>query len=133
MPALFKTAVKHSGVAGRGLFAMEDIPAGSTWWVADNEVKGVETEGYKNEPTINATKDTLMDLVRSTPPEEVHDFLMYSMYYPDGDSLLILQDGCGVVNHSDKPTSKVVFNAEGDWRKLRSETVRDVKAGEELT
>ena len=113
---------------------MEDILAGATWWVADNEVKGsIPVLGYKNGPCINVTKDTIMDLVKSTPEEEIHDLLMYSMYYPDLDSLVILQDGCGVVNHSDQPNSKVIFNPEHDWQKLTAEALRDIKAGEEIT
>ena len=38
MPILFKTETKKSDVAGVGLFALEDIPAGSVWWTADPTV-----------------------------------------------------------------------------------------------
>ncbi len=41
MPILFKTVVKQSQIHGLGLYAAEDIPAGSTWWINDETFKGV--------------------------------------------------------------------------------------------
>lgn len=132
MPSLFKTAVKHSDVSGRGLFALEDIPVGSTWWVCDDSIKGVPTEGFSNLPCIIASKQNIHEIIKQTKPSELQDLLMYSMYYNDGDVLVMLRDGCGVVNHSEQPNSKVVFNPEGDWRQLKSVAIRDIKAGEEI-
>lgn len=132
MPAIYKTAVRNSDVAGRGLFALEDIPAGAHWWVADEGVKGVPCEGFTNLPIIVANKDNIKDVICQTPRNELEDLLMYSMYYHDGDVLMILRDGCGVVNHSNKPNSKLVLNPEGDWKKLKSVALRDIKAGEEI-
>ena len=33
MPCLFKTAVKDSGIQGKGFFSLEDIPKGAVYWV----------------------------------------------------------------------------------------------------
>jgi len=46
------------------------------------------------------------------------------MNYQDGDALLILRDGGGVVNHSFTPNSQIQYNSEGDATKLKSYTLR---------
>ena len=50
MPILFKTSNKKSEVHGLGLFAEQDIPKGSIWWVADNSVKAVPSLNAPNLP-----------------------------------------------------------------------------------
>ena len=55
------------------------------------------------------------------------------MYYPDGEKLIVLRDGFGCANHSLEPNSLMVNNQEKDWTKLYSKTLRDIKAGEEIT
>lgn len=34
MPIFFKTTVKEGSVAGKGVFALQDIPKGAIWWRA---------------------------------------------------------------------------------------------------
>ena len=41
MPIVFKTEQKESSLHGLGLFALEDIPKGATWWYCDNSVNHV--------------------------------------------------------------------------------------------
>lgn len=50
MPILFKTINKQSEVHGFGLFADEDIPKGSIWWVADSSVAAVPSLNAPNLP-----------------------------------------------------------------------------------
>ena len=37
------------------------------------------------------------------------------------------------MNHNDNPNCQIVYNNEKDYRKLYSITLRDIKAGEEIT
>lgn len=37
------------------------------------------------------------------------------------------------MNHSEDPNSQIVYNEEKDYRKLVSVTLRDIRAGEEIT
>lgn len=66
MPILFKTCVKEGAVHGKGVFAEEDIPAGATWWVADNEVKPA-TNNYL--PNIIYTQENIKELTEKHQPE----------------------------------------------------------------
>ena len=52
MPVLFKMSYKQSPISGMGLYAEEDIPKGSIWWVFDNEVKGVPCQNAPNLPNL---------------------------------------------------------------------------------
>ena len=54
------------------------------------------------------------------------------MYYHDGEVILVLRDGAGVVNHSFEPNSEVVYNKEKKCDLLKSVARRDIKAGEEI-
>jgi len=33
MPLLFKTEIRNSEIHGKGVFALEDIPKGATYWI----------------------------------------------------------------------------------------------------
>lgn len=57
MPILFKTSNKNSAVHGLGVFAEEDIPKGSVWWVADSSVPSVPCLNAPNLPNELYHKD----------------------------------------------------------------------------
>ena len=59
--------------------------------------------------------------------------LEISMYYIDGDKLILFRDGSGFVNHSFEPNSQIVYNEEKEFTKLYSVALKDIKAGEEIT
>ena len=42
MPTYYKTVIKDSGVAGKGIFADEDIPKGAIWWRAHSDLSPVK-------------------------------------------------------------------------------------------
>ena len=45
MPCLFKTAVKSSGIEGKGFFSLEDIPKGAVYWVYEVAVVKLSAPG----------------------------------------------------------------------------------------
>jgi hypothetical protein len=63
MPVLFQLAEKHSSIHGTGIFALEDIPAGATWWVFDPEVTGVPVLNAPNLPNIIYTEEAFCQLM----------------------------------------------------------------------
>lgn len=54
------------------------------------------------------------------------------MYYPDAELVIALRDGSGCVNHSFEPNSQIIYNQEKKCELLKSMTLRDIKAGEEI-
>ena len=128
MPIYFKTVIKEGGVAGRGVFALEDIPKGAVWWRAYCEEPPVTPGG----PNTAYTKDNIGEFVATHSPEEIANVVHHSKYYVEGDTLIYLEDGQQCMNHSSDPNSQVILNKEGDWKRLRSYALRDIKAGEEI-
>lgn len=59
--------------------------------------------------------------------------LDYTMNYEDGDLMIYLGDGSGVLNHSADCNSEIVYNEEKNYKKLRSIATKDIKKGEEIT
>lgn len=55
------------------------------------------------------------------------------MHYKDGNMLILLQDGTGLLNHSFEPTCQIVFDQKKRWENMHSVALRDIKAGEEIT
>lgn len=54
------------------------------------------------------------------------------MYYEEGDKLIHLRDGSGVLNHEFDCNSQMIPNPENNHDKLVSVATRDIKAGEEI-
>ena len=65
--------------------------------------------------------------------EDLAKEIQLTMYYPDADVLISLREGSGCLNHSFEPNSRIIYNKENDPWKLYSITLRDIKAGEEIT
>lgn len=127
MPILFKTIIREGAIHGKGVFAQEDIPAGATWWVADNQVQGA-TQRYL--PNIIYTEENIHELTEKYTPEEVSAILHETMHYIEGSTLIYLRDGTHSMNHSFEPNSRYLTSEDGDWKKLKSVAIRDIKAGE---
>lgn len=82
MPVLFKTQVKESPIHGSGLFAMEDIPKGSVWWIMDEEVEGVPVKNYhRQRKAIVYTEDTLAEAIKIHTKEELAEIARYSFSF----------------------------------------------------
>ena len=99
------------GPKGRGLFALEDIPAGTM--IINDPVVPLSTESIPNNG--DAPDGYLLDWLPDTPGQEHALILGY----------LILS------NHSDEPN----IHVECDYGNICAcaTTMRDIKAGEELT
>ena len=69
MPILYKTSYKHSSIAGMGLFAEEDIPKGSCWWVFDNNIKGISCQNAPNLPNLVLNEEASQKLVEGKTKE----------------------------------------------------------------
>lgn len=52
------------------------------------------------------------------------------MYYEDGEVLIYLRDGAEVMNHSNEPNSKTIYNEQNNPKLLKSITIKPIKAGE---
>jgi len=57
MPYLFKIEIKESPLHGRGVFALEDIPQGSTYWIYEcAEQQAVPIKGIEAAPNATHTR-----------------------------------------------------------------------------
>ncbi len=111
---LVKTSVRQSPLHGLGLFAEEDIPAGTVLWrfepLLDRVIPEAELDGL---------------------PEQVSQFIdIYSEYFPDLGLLVLSGDNDRYTNHSDAPNTEVIL-PNGPQAQVRA--IRDIAAGEEIT
>lgn len=111
---LVKTCVRQSPLHGLGLFAEEDIPAGTILW--------------RFEPLLDRL---IREAELDTLPEEVARFIdIYSEHFPDLGVLVLSGDNDRYTNHSDSPNTEVIL-PNGPEARVRA--VRDILAGEEIT
>jgi uncharacterized protein len=111
---LVKTSVRQSPIHGLGLFAEENISAGTTLW--------------QFEPLLDRLipESDLTGL-----PGPVVDFIdIYSEYFPELGVLVLSGDNDRYTNHSDNPNTEVVL-PNGPQAHVRA--TRDIEAGEEIT
>lgn len=114
---LVKTEVKPSSIAGNGLFAAEDIPAGTPIWRLDLE------EG----------KDQILSQQEfETLKTEEQNKIIYSMYASAFLGFIVLGDDARYFNHASNPNT---LSAPCAWGSPEAMTIaaRDISAGEELT
>jgi len=106
---LIPTYIARSPIHGIGVFAADDIPAGSRIWAFDAEVDWRLTA----------------DEMRSFP--EPYQTRLRSWSYLDDEGLYVLcGDNARFMNHADSPNC---LDIEGPY----TITARDIAAGEELT
>ena len=110
MPILVKTSNKHSSVHGLGLFAAEDIPKGTIWWVGDNSKQSIPSEKAPNAPNEFFDRENVHQLIEGKTAEEVSEILQHTMYYDEAGLLIHLRDGTGVLNHSFEFNSQMISN-----------------------
>lgn len=111
---LVKTSIRQSPIHGLGLFAEEDIPAGTLLWRLEPLIDRVIPEA---------------DLARL--PEQVAEYVdIYSEYFPELGLLVLSGDNDRYTNHSDSPNTEVIL-PNGPEAHVRA--LRDIAAGEEIT
>ena len=129
MPCLFKTAVKNSGIHGKGFYALEDIPKGAVYWVWDSE-DPLSVEGYDAKPNRIYSKDQLYEV---KVDELMKHILHTGFYYADADLFVELRDGTEFTNHSDDWNSQIIYDESKDYRKMTCVARKAIKAGDEIT
>ncbi|MCU0853992.1 MAG: SET domain-containing protein [Rhodobacteraceae bacterium] len=111
---LVPTSIRQSPIHGLGLFAEEDIPAGTIIWRFEPLVDRLIPEG---------------ELDR-LPPHVAAYVDIYSEYFPDLGVLVLSGDNDRYTNHSDDPNTEVLL-PNGPEALVRAR--RDIAAGEEIT
>jgi uncharacterized protein len=111
---LVKTSVRQSPIHGLGVFAEEDIPAGTVLW--------------RFEPLLDRM---ILEADLAGLPEEVVAFVdIYSEYFPELGLLVLSGDNDRYTNHSEAPNTEVIL-PNGPEAHVRA--LRDIAAGEEIT
>lgn len=114
------TEVRPSPIHGVGLFARTLIPAHTVWWHAQLAdlipLTGLQFEALRASAP-SPQRDAVMEA-----------FLYYGYYVKGFDMLFFIPDNSRYLNHSSAPNSAVSPDSEG----LRSVTLREIAAGEEL-
>ena len=129
MPTYYKTVIKDSGVAGKGIFADEDIPKGAIWWRAHSDLSPVKL----SKPNIAYTQQMMAEYEATHSVEEMRNIVHHSLHFVEGNLLLYINDDDNKwMNHSFEPNSQVMLNKAGDWKLLYSYALKDIKAGEEI-
>lgn len=130
MPFHVAVEIKDTGRYGMGLYAAQDIPAGTKIWSfatnATDEV--VQPRGYAPSENRVWTKESLLAV---QDEEEIKRILWGGYIHVPTGIFLELRDGSQYTNHSNEP------NQGGPWSVQPSEemciVIKDVKEGEELT
>lgn len=120
---LVKTVVKPSKIAGVGLFADEDIKAGTTVWQ------------YTPETCTVFTLQQFQKLIQSfhkTERQIIQYYLTYSYYQAYLNGLIFCLDNGRFVNHSEQPNLDAShLPRELSWQ--FSVACCDIQKGEEIT
>ena len=103
------TYVAHSRIAGMGLFAAADLPAGSIIW---EYVDGVDRR-------LSATELAAI-------PEGLRTWLSHYLYLDEAGFYVLCGDNAKYMNHADDPNCD-------DSGQVYTVTRRAIAAGEELT
>lgn len=106
---------KHSGIHGTGVFAAEDIPAGTRVWEFDTSMKLCDAEAM---PRLS--------------PETITFALWGGYLHKPSGMFLWYDDGMNFLNHGSGAAANVGLDY---WPKLTQDHVvalRDIRAGEEL-
>lgn len=109
-----KASVRPSQISGLGLFANEDIPAGTVVFDWNDQV---DQEYSRQYPEVLS-------------PDEKEDFT--SLASTDGNSWFLAGDGGAYFNHSEDPNVEVE-PGPGAAARRRRKAARDIALGEEMT
>jgi SET domain-containing protein len=113
--------LRASGIAGRGVFAIEDIPRGALIW-----------EYVVGQSVLEHSEASLRTRLAGLSTTEATDLLEH-VYVWEGAAIEIMDDA-KVWNHAPTPnTGNHPDEAHGAGDGLSSYALRDIAAGEELT
>ena len=112
---LVKTRIGPSVIEGTGLFAAEDIPAGTRTWEF--------LAGYD----VLFTK-ALIEALPATPRDELQRYVYLNEH--SGNYVYCL-DNARFMNHSTEPNTRSVYPPDGS--EGYDVAIRNIKEGEELT
>lgn len=112
---LVKTRIGPSAIEGTGLFADEDIPAGTKTWEFMPRYDVIFTRGE-------------IDALPEIPRREL---LRYVYHSKRSDHFIYCLDNARFMNHSEQPNTRSVYPT-GDSEGY-DVAIRDIKKGEELT
>jgi SET domain-containing protein len=122
--------VRTSGLQGRGLFARVDIPCNTTIWRFKAPEGDANWESLADKEPNRHYSEAEIKLMESDPSALATLLWGSYMHEPTG-RLIELRDGDQFTNHSDNP------NCGGPWSASPEDeaaiTVRDIKAGDEIT
>lgn len=107
--------IKPSPLHGVGVFAIRDIPKGAELFIIQREVATIP------KADVDALPAGVADLVKDFGCEVSGDVHLYRMDL-NRPSLALF------INHSEQPNCEFVSDGVEDW----TETLRDIKSGEEL-
>ena len=110
-----RTTLAPSPIAGIGLFAAEDIPAGTITWAWDPALDRTHTEAelQRLDPAVRAFLDR------------------YAYWEPSLNAYALCVDNARFMNHSDDPNTGGTY--DGFPPGGADVALRDIKAGEEMT
>ena len=109
-----QAGIGESSLHGRGLFAHEDIPAGSVIWRYD--------------PVFDLTVSE--DMIRTLPLPSQTQMIRYCYHCKDTGFYIISSDDSRFMKHSDTPNTCEDF---GEGAHGTTIALRDIEAGEEIT
>ncbi len=107
--------VKPSPLHGVGVFAIRDIPKGTELFIIPRRVEVI------TKAQLDSMPPGVSDLVKDFGCEVQGDAHLYAID-------LHAPPLCLFINHSESPNCEFVSDGVEDW----TETLRDIKAGEEL-
>lgn len=112
---LVKTRIGPSAIEGTGLFADEDIPAGTKTWefMAGYDVIFTEAE------------------IDALPPVPRAELLRYVYHNERSGNFIYCLDNARFMNHTEAPNTGSVYPPDGS--EGHDIALRDIKRGEELT
>ncbi len=121
--------VRCSELQGKGLFARVDIPVNTVIWRFQAPAGDKNWENLGDGENQHYCMEEV--LMMETDPTRLSTLLWGSYMHDPSGRLIELRDGDQYTNHSDNP------NCGGDWSKNPADefsiTIRDVKAGDEIT
>lgn len=125
----FKVAVRDSVFEGKGLFALEFIPAGKVISTFVPEENDIPVEGHSLERITSFSQEELSQL-EATAPERIPEIMHYGYYHVGTDTFIFDESPRRFSNHSNNPNYAHVEHPEYKCEYFRS--LRDIQPGEEL-
>lgn len=122
--------IRDSAINGKGLFAAEDIPKGTVYWIWEqhNPIP-IINHGREIESNVALSRE---DLEKIKDVNKLKDIMRGSLYYAEADLMLFFRDGSEYMNHSFEPNSQIIYPQSHDYRELKSYALKDIKKGDEI-